>query len=106
MKTFTYLADDCHHDCCSFGYVGSYAIKPGGIGNVENTIAIALCCVMVICGLEDWLKMKISANTSMASFTANVHFALYKRGLTTAMIAEQFGLSVNQLDSSSRKRQK
>lgn len=42
--------------------------------------------------------MKISANTSMTSFTANVHFALYKRGLTTAMIAEQFGLSVNQLD--------
>ena len=42
--------------------------------------------------------MKISANTSMASFTANVHFAMYKRGLTMAMIAEQFGLSVNQLD--------
>lgn len=42
--------------------------------------------------------MKISANTSMESFTANVHFAMYKRGLTTAMIAEQFGLSVNQLD--------
>ena len=42
--------------------------------------------------------MKISANTSMASFTANVHFAMHKRGLTTAMIAEQFGLSVNQLD--------
>lgn len=42
--------------------------------------------------------MKISANTSMASFTANVHFVLYKRGLTTVMIAEQFGLSVNQLD--------
>lgn len=42
--------------------------------------------------------MKISANTSMVSFTANVHFAMYKRGLTTAMIAEQFGLSVNQLD--------
>ena len=42
--------------------------------------------------------MKISANTSMTSFPANVHFALYKRGLTTAMIAEQFGLSVNQLD--------
>ena len=34
----------------------------------------------------------------MANFTANVHFVLYKRGLTTAMIAEQFGLSVNQLD--------
>ena len=42
--------------------------------------------------------MKISANTSMASFTANVHFAMYKRGLTTAMIAEQFDLSVNHLD--------
>lgn len=42
--------------------------------------------------------MKISANTSMASFTATVHFAMYKRGLTTVMIAEQFGLSVNQLD--------
>lgn len=42
--------------------------------------------------------MKISANTSMASFTANVNFAMYKRGLTTVMIAEQFGLSVNQLD--------
>lgn len=42
--------------------------------------------------------MKISANTSMASFTANVHFAMYKRGLTTAMIAEQFDLSVNQFD--------
>lgn len=42
--------------------------------------------------------MKISANTSMASFTANVHFSMYKRGLTTPMIAEQFGLSVNQLD--------
>lgn len=42
--------------------------------------------------------MKISANTSMASFTANMHFAMYKRGLTTVMIAEQFGLSVNQLD--------
>ena len=42
--------------------------------------------------------MKISAKTTMANFTANVHFALYKRGLTTAIIAEQFGLSVNQLD--------
>lgn len=42
--------------------------------------------------------MKTSASTSMASFTANVHFAMYKRGLTTPMIAEQFGLSVNQLD--------
>ena len=42
--------------------------------------------------------MKISANTSMASFTANVHFVMYKRGLTTAMVAEQFSLSVNQLD--------
>lgn len=42
--------------------------------------------------------MKISANTSMASFTANVHFAMYKLGLTTVMIAEQFGLSANQLD--------
>ena len=42
--------------------------------------------------------MKITANTSMASFTANVHFSMYKRGLTTAMIAEQFELSVNQLD--------
>lgn len=42
--------------------------------------------------------MKTSASTSMASFTANVHFAMYKRGLTTAMIAEQFGLTVNQLD--------
>lgn len=42
--------------------------------------------------------MKISAKTTMASFTANVHFAMYKRGLTTAMIAEQFGFTVNQLD--------
>ena len=43
-------------------------------------------------------KMKMSTKTTMANFTANVHFILYKRGLTTAMIAEQFGLSVNQLD--------
>lgn len=42
--------------------------------------------------------MKISTKTTMANFTANVRFSLYKRGLTTAMIAEQFGLSVNQLD--------
>lgn len=42
--------------------------------------------------------MRITTKTTMASFTANVHFAMYKRGLTTAMIAEQFGLTVNQLD--------
>ncbi len=69
--------------------------KPGGTV-MSIRLQSRYAASMVICGLRKVAEMKISANTSMATTPLMLH-ALYNEGLTAA-IAEQFGLSVNQLN--------